>query len=183
MVRKIVLSLIAVLGICAVCNGPEPAGFRYSYRCRRCSGGWSHSHGRRAGISVPRPGTNGTLFACSPCKRKTGRCRSSGMIRKRIAIAGQTNVAVTLKENAQAIDDVIVVAFGTTTKEAFTGSATVVKAEDIAKRQVSNVAQALAGAAAGVQVASSSGNPHLDTYGSHPRTLVDFCRRDSALCD
>ncbi|OKY93574.1 MAG: hypothetical protein BHV65_11685 [Alistipes sp. 58_9_plus] len=82
-----------------------------------------------------------------------------GYVGQQLPIAGKSRIDVTMHEDTQAIDDVIVVAFGTTTKEAFTGSATVVKAEDIAKRQVSNVAQALAGAAAGVQVASSSGNP------------------------
>ena len=46
-----------------------------------------------------------------------------------------------------AIDDVIVVAYGTAKKEAFTGSASVMKAEDIGKRQVSNISNALAGLA------------------------------------
>ena len=64
-----------------------------------------------------------------------------------------------LKENTQAIDDVIVVAFGTAKKEAFTGSATVIKSDDIAKSQQSNVAQALAGKVAGVQLTNTSGQP------------------------
>ena len=57
------------------------------------------------------------------------------------------------------IDDVIVVAFGTAKKEAFTGSATVIKSDDIAKSQQSNVAQALAGKVAGVQLTNTSGQP------------------------
>ena len=52
-----------------------------------------------------------------------------------------------------------VVAFGTTTKEAFTGSATVVKSEDLAKRQTSNVANALVGAVPGLQMRGASGQP------------------------
>ena len=82
-----------------------------------------------------------------------------GYVTETVAVAGKTNVSITLHEDTHAIDDVIVVAFGTSKKDAFTGSASVVKSEDIAKRQVSNVAQALAGAAAGVQVTSASGNP------------------------
>ena len=63
-----------------------------------------------------------------------------------------------MKEDAQAIDDVIVVAFGTAKKEAFTGSAAVIKSDEIAKVQTSNVATALVGRVAGVQTSSTSGD-------------------------
>lgn len=76
-----------------------------------------------------------------------------------IKVGTQTRIDVVLKENTQAIDDVIVVAFGTAKKEAFTGSATVIKSDDIAKSQQSNVAQALAGKVAGVQLTNTSGQP------------------------
>lgn len=59
---------------------------------------------------------------------------------------------------AQATDDVIVVAFGTAKKEAFTGSAAVIKSDEIAKVQTSNVATALVGRVAGVQTSSTSGD-------------------------
>jgi len=78
---------------------------------------------------------------------------------KSVAVNNQTSIVVALNENIKAIDDVVVIAFGTTTKEAFTGSAGVVKSEDLEKRQVSNVTNALAGAVAGVQTFSSSGQP------------------------
>jgi TonB-linked SusC/RagA family outer membrane protein len=51
------------------------------------------------------------------------------------------------------------VAYGTSTKGTFTGSASVVKAEDLSKRQVSNVTQALSGAVAGVQTLNNNGQP------------------------
>ena len=76
-----------------------------------------------------------------------------------IKVGTQTRIDVVLKEDTQAIDDVIVVAFGTAKKEAFTGSATVIKSDDIAKSQQSNVAQALAGKVAGVQLTNTSGQP------------------------
>ena len=50
-------------------------------------------------------------------------------------------------------------AFGTAKKEAFTGSAAVIKSDDITKSQQSNVAQTLAGKVAGVQIANTSGQP------------------------
>ena len=82
-----------------------------------------------------------------------------GFQSQQIAVAGKTRIDISLKEDSQAIDDVIVVAFGTAKKEAFTGSATVIKSDDIAKSQQSNVAQALAGKVAGVQLTNTSGQP------------------------
>lgn len=78
---------------------------------------------------------------------------------QKIAVGGKTRIDVILAEDTKAIEDVIVVAFGTAKKEAFTGSATVVRADDIAKTQQSNVAQALAGKVAGVQLTNTSGQP------------------------
>ena len=77
---------------------------------------------------------------------------------QQLPIAGKTRINVTMKEDAQAIDDVIVVAFGTAKKEAFTGSAAVIKSDEIAKVQTSNVATALVGRVAGVQTSSTSGD-------------------------
>ncbi len=64
----------------------------------------------------------------------------------------------TLLENSQVLDDVVVVAFGTAKKEAFTGSAKVIESEDISKIQTSNIATALVGRVAGVQTSDSSGS-------------------------
>ena len=157
MVRKIVLSLIAVLVLGAYAFAQN----------KQVSGTVSDANGNPvAGATVMVDGTSiGTTtnaagqYSLSAPADGTLSVTFIGYVGQQLPIAGKSRIDVTMHEDTQAIDDVIVVAFGTTTKEAFTGSATVVKAEDIAKRQVSNVAQALAGAAAGVQVASSSGNP------------------------
>ena len=86
---------------------------------------------------------------------------------QQIPVAGKTRIDITLQEDSQAIEDVIVMAFGTAKKEAFTGSATVIKSDDIAKSQQSNVAQALAGKVAGVQLSNTSGQP-----GSSPEIRI-----------
>ena len=57
----------------------------------------------------------------------------------KIAINGKTAVNAVLKEASKSIDEVIVVAFGEAKKDAFTGSAKVVSADDLAKTQSSNV--------------------------------------------
>ena len=78
----------------------------------------------------------------------------------KLAIAGKTTLDVKLKEASKAIDNVIVVAFGEAKKEAFTGSATVVSADDLSKVQATNVTDALVGKVAGMQMTSSSGRPN-----------------------
>ena len=57
------------------------------------------------------------------------------------------------------LDEVMVVAYGTAKKSAFTGSASTIKSEKIAERTVSNVTNAMAGQVAGVQITQSNGQP------------------------
>jgi TonB-dependent outer membrane receptor, SusC/RagA subfamily, signature region len=69
------------------------------------------------------------------------------------------NLKIFLKSDAKMLEEVMVVAFGTAKKSAFTGSAKVVGAEELAKSQVTSVTNALAGAVPGVQLTSSNGAP------------------------
>lgn len=57
------------------------------------------------------------------------------------------------------LDEVMVVAFGTAKKSAFTGSAKVVDAEKLEQSQVTSITNALAGAVPGVAMTSSDGAP------------------------
>ena len=70
-----------------------------------------------------------------------------------------SNMKVVLHPSTSALDEVIVVAFGTAKKSAFTGSATVVNAKQLEKSQVSSVTNALAGAVPGLQLTSNDGSP------------------------
>ncbi len=74
-------------------------------------------------------------------------------------VAAEDGVVIRLAENSKQLDEVMVVAFGTSTKKSFTGSASVVKADEISSRQTSNVSDALAGQVAGVQGLNTSGQP------------------------
>ena len=82
-----------------------------------------------------------------------------GYLTQKIPVSGRSVINVVLTEDTQKLDEVIVVAFGTAKKEAFTGSAAVLNSEDVTKTQQSNVAQALTGKIAGVQLTNSSGQP------------------------
>ncbi len=82
-----------------------------------------------------------------------------GMETQSVAIGGRSTINVQLETDAQAIDEVIVVAYGTATKQSFTGSASVISSAEISKRKFSNVTKALDGLAPGVQTSSGGGQP------------------------
>lgn len=117
------------------------------------------------GASVIAKGTTvGTLtdvegkFSLSvPASSKTLLVRYIGMKDQEVAVGA--NLRIVLQPATTDLDEVLVVAYGTARKSTFTGSASVIKGKDIAKLQTGNVSRALEGAAAGVQVASSSGQP------------------------
>ncbi len=71
----------------------------------------------------------------------------------------KNGMVVKLQSSATNLDDVIVVAYGTSTKEALTGSVAVVGSKEIEERPVTSVTAALEGNAPGVQVNNSTGTP------------------------
>lgn len=74
-------------------------------------------------------------------------------------VAAGKNIKVVMSENSEVIQEVVVTGYGTVAKGAYAGSAQAVKAEDIEKKNPSDVTKALAGEVAGVQVATTSGQP------------------------
>lgn len=76
-------------------------------------------------------------------------------------VAVAANVKVALKLKSELMDEVLVVAFGKQKRESFTGSAAVMKSDDIEKLQVNNPISALNGSVSGVQILQ--GNDPSDT--------------------
>ncbi|MFP2994397.1 SusC/RagA family TonB-linked outer membrane protein [Spongiivirga sp. MCCC 1A20706] len=74
-----------------------------------------------------------------------------------ILVGSKTEINVTLETDTEQLDEVVVVAYGTTTKEAFTGSASVIGAKDLETRNVTSPIAAIEGRATGVQFTSSQG--------------------------
>ena len=58
---------------------------------------------------------------------------SVGYAEREIPVNGQTVINVTMEESTEMLDELIVVAYGTTKRESFTGSAAVVKGDAIKK--------------------------------------------------
>ena len=77
-----------------------------------------------------------------------------GMIAQEITVTSSV-INVELKENAQVLDEMVVIGYGTRKKIDNTASITSIKAEEISKTKVLNASQAIQGKAAGVQVISS----------------------------
>ena len=81
-----------------------------------------------------------------------------GMVDQDVTVKGNS-VRVVLAPDETNLDEVMVVAYGTAKKSAFTGSAAVVKSEEITKTSSSNAVTALTGKVAGVQINSATGAP------------------------
>ncbi len=76
-----------------------------------------------------------------------------------VSIGSSNDISVTLLPNDKALEEVVVVAYGTAKKETLTGSVGTIKAADIAKRPITNVMNAIEGAIPGVITSSSNGQP------------------------
>lgn len=72
---------------------------------------------------------------------------------------GKSPMAITMYPAENRLDEVIAVAYGTAKRSEYTGSASVVKADQIADALVSSVTSVLTGKVAGVQTLSSNGAP------------------------
>lgn len=84
-----------------------------------------------------------------------------GMKPKEVKVAGQNNLLIHMEDDNALLDEVMVVAYGTTTKEAFTGSAVSVKSDKITQAAASKTSavEALRGNVAGVRFSNSGGQP------------------------
>ena len=82
-----------------------------------------------------------------------------GMQTQEIAYTGKDTIDVVLRENVKAVDEVVVVGYGTTKQKDFTGSVSSVKTREIRDVPFISVDDALAGKASGVSVVKADGSP------------------------
>lgn len=87
-----------------------------------------------------------------------------GYLSQTIKVSGNAGtLKVILKEDAETLDEVVVVGYGMVKKSDLTGSVASVNVDEMAKRNPVNIGQALQGAAAGVQVMRNGGDPSGET--------------------
>ncbi len=76
-----------------------------------------------------------------------------------VAVAGKSAINVVLEEDNEMLEETVVIGYGVQRKSDVTGAIASVKATDLENRSATDVAQALQGKAAGVQIINSSGAP------------------------
>ena len=132
---------------------------------RTITGTVSDESGPLPGVSVLKKGTlTGTetdFDGNYSIKAKTGDVLifsfvGTKTVSKTLGTSNQMNI---LLENDILLEEVIVVGYGTSTKESFTGTIKTVASENIDAKAVANVAQALAGEASGVSVVRTNNRP------------------------
>ena len=100
---------------------------------------------------------NGKFSLTCPAGKNMLRITYVGM--EPLEVSARPNMRIMLTNDQTALDEVIVVAYGTQKRSAFTGSAAQIGAETIDLHVATNVTSALAGTTPGVQVVTSSGDP------------------------
>ncbi|MEG3655838.1 TonB-dependent receptor [Arenibacter palladensis] len=109
-----------------------------------------------------------------------------GFSTQEVVVDGQTNLSISMNEDAAGLEEVVIVGYGTQKKINLTGAVETIDSEDINWKPVGQTSMALQGVAAGVTVTQNSGQPGNDggtirirgigtlgTAGQAPLVLVD----------
>jgi TonB-linked SusC/RagA family outer membrane protein len=82
-----------------------------------------------------------------------------GFKTKEIATAGRTKIDVSLTEDSNTLNEVVVVGYGTVKKSDLTGAVSTLSGAELRKNPVANIGEALTGRIAGVSVTAAEGSP------------------------
>lgn len=82
-----------------------------------------------------------------------------GLASQEVKLSDAKNYKIVLKSEHVAVDEVVVVAYGTAKKGAITGAAAQISSAKLANRPLTNISKAIEGSTPGVQVTSGSGQP------------------------
>ena len=132
--------------------------------------------------SISVPSNSSLIFSCVGYSTQT------------VAVAGRSVIDVVLAEDSEFLEETVVIGYGVQKKSDVTGAIASVKESDLANRTSTDVAQALQGKAAGVQIVNSSGAPGASSsiqirgYSSNSKTtplmIVDGLKvRDISYLD
>lgn len=85
-----------------------------------------------------------------------------GFMTQEIKVDNQTKINVILKDDSKALDEVVVIGYGTAKRKDITGSVASVNAETLAAVPVASATEALQGKMAGVQITTTEGSPDAE---------------------
>lgn len=86
-----------------------------------------------------------------------------GMLKKSVVVGEQTQIDIVLNEDAASLDEVVIVGYGSQTKESLTGSVGVMKSAELEQVPTSTFEQTLRGSMAGIQASALDGAPGSNT--------------------
>lgn len=119
-----------------------------------------------------------------------------GYATQEISVGERKTINVSLKDDAQSLDEVVVIAYGSQAKASITGAISAIDAKELIKSPVASITNVLAGAMPGVSSVQSTGQPGRDNATIYirgcgslnnslakPLVLVDGVERDFAQID
>ena len=82
-----------------------------------------------------------------------------GFVNEETKVGNQTNLSITMKEDAEALDELVVVGYGTMKKSDLTGAISQIKSDDLPQTANMSLGQMMSGKAPGMQVSMTSSQP------------------------
>ena len=131
---------------------------------------------------------DGKFVISVPNKNSTLEISFIGYQKQSIPLKGKDRITVVMEEDAQAIDEVVVVGYGTQKRQSVTGSVAQISNKEIMQAPVGNISTMLAGRISGITAVQTSGQPGSDdaallirgistTGNTSPIILVDGVQR------
>lgn len=158
MVRKILLSLIALLGggiLFSAAQNKQISGTVTGTDNNPIAGATILVDGTSTGTTTAANGR----FTISAPGNAVLTVSFIGYQTQSVAIAGKSSVNVRLIEDTHAIEDVVVTGYGVQRKASFTGAASIVGEEVLAKKTDANFVKSLEGSVPGLQMNNSTSSP------------------------
>lgn len=119
-----------------------------------------------------------------------------GYVEQTVPVNGKTLINVTLSDETQALEEVVVIAYGTKSKATITGALSSIDTKELVKSPTASVTNALAGAVPGISAVQNTGQPGKDAAqifvrgsgslsdaAGSPLILVDGIERDFSQLD
>ena len=163
----LLMSVMALLGLGYSSNAYAAGDVQNVQQAtKKVTGNVSDSQGPVIGASVVEKGTsNGVVtdfdgnFSLNVKPGATLVISYIGYTTKEIAVGNQSTINVTIEEDNNSLDEVVVVGYGVQKKKLVTGATVQVKGEDIAKLNTTNALEAMQSSTPGVQITQSSSQP------------------------
>ena len=152
--------------VMAAAAGPELGVQEIQQQQKKVSGTVSDAMGPIIGASVMEKGTsNGAItdfngnFSLNVRPGATLVITYIGYVKQEVAVGSQNIIDITMQEDANSLEEVVVVGYGVQKKKLVTGATVQVKGEDIAKLNTTNALTAMQASSPGVNIAQSSAQP------------------------